>query len=38
MAESMRWVRKIEEGILTDQNKKGNKNMEGFLDCWKLKF
>jgi hypothetical protein len=34
MAECMRWVRKIVEGILTGQNEKEKrkKNMEGFLE------
>jgi hypothetical protein len=33
MAESMRWDRKIGEGMLADQNGKenGNENSEGFL-------
>jgi hypothetical protein len=33
MAESIRCAIKIEEGILVGQNKKGNKNMKGFLGC-----
>jgi hypothetical protein len=32
IVESMRWVRKIGEGILAGQNReKGNKNREGFF-------
>jgi hypothetical protein len=33
MLESMRWIKKIGEGILTGQNEKekGNKNGGGFL-------
>jgi hypothetical protein len=33
MVDSMRWTRKIGEGILARQNgkEKGNKNREGFL-------
>jgi hypothetical protein len=35
MAESMRWARKIGEGILVGQNRneKGNKNRKCFLGC-----
>jgi hypothetical protein len=35
MAESMRWDRKIGEGILQAkmEKKKGNKNRKGFLGC-----
>jgi hypothetical protein len=33
MDDGMRWVKKIGEGILVGQNKKGNKNMGGFLAC-----
>jgi hypothetical protein len=35
MAKSMRWVRKIAEGILVGktENKKGNKNRVLFLGC-----
>jgi hypothetical protein len=33
IAESMEWVRKIGEEILVDQNRKENKNREGFLGC-----
>jgi hypothetical protein len=38
MVESMRWDRKIGEGMLADQNGKenGNKNSEGFFGYWKL--
>jgi hypothetical protein len=37
IVESMRWVRKIREGILAGQNReKGNKNREGFFGRWKL--
>jgi hypothetical protein len=34
MIESMRWVRRMGEGILTGQNgKEKRKNREGFLGC-----
>jgi hypothetical protein len=35
MAESMRWARKIGDGILVGQNgkEKGTKNREEFLGC-----
>jgi hypothetical protein len=35
MLESMRWIKKIGEGILVGQNRKekGNKNRKRFLGC-----
>jgi hypothetical protein len=34
MVESMRWVRKIEEGLLAGQNGKGNKEIKIGNDFW----
>jgi hypothetical protein len=34
MADSMRWTRKIGEGILTRQNKKRKKKIKTWKDFW----